>query len=89
MIDVLSGAPADAPRFVMARLGGPLGIKPGLTRFLPARLVNRAGFGAEVTVVLWHGSGDLAGTSKANCYVVVPSDRGRLEVGEMVSVLLD
>jgi molybdopterin molybdotransferase len=89
MIDALSGALPDAPRFVMARLTAEFRVKRGLTRFLPSRLVSGAGFSAEVTVIPWQGSGDLASTAKANCYLVVPPDRNLLEAGETVSVLLD
>jgi len=34
------------------------------------------------------GSGDIAALSKANCFLVVPADREKIEVGESVSVLL-
>lgn len=88
VIDALSGALPNAPQFGNARLAGQLNVKPGLTRFLPALLVNGTGFTADVTIVPWQGSGDLASTAKANCYVVVPSDRGPLAAGETVAVMI-
>jgi molybdopterin molybdotransferase len=44
----------------------------------------------DVTVeaVTWQGSGDLAATSRSNCFLVVPPDRPRLAAGETVAVLL-
>ncbi|MGH9577410.1 MAG: gephyrin-like molybdotransferase Glp, partial [Terriglobales bacterium] len=57
------------------------------TRFLPARLSGEHE-AAEVELVRWQGSGDLAAASRANCYLVVPPDRERIPAGEMVAVLL-
>ena len=62
-------------------------VKTGLTRFLPARLRSVA---IDVTVepVAWQGSGDIASTSRSNCFLVVPPDRPHLVAGETVTVLL-
>jgi molybdopterin molybdotransferase len=87
VIDAIAGASPEAPRFVLARLGANLNVKPGLTRFLPALLRNSSPFETEVFPIAWQGSGDLANTAKANCFVVVPADRGRIIAGETVSVL--
>jgi molybdopterin molybdotransferase len=71
-------------RFVLARLASDVRVKTGLTRFLPAVL------SPEITVepVAWQGSGDLASTSRCNCFLVVPSDSPFLAAGETVTVLL-
>jgi molybdopterin molybdotransferase len=37
-------------------------------------------------LVRWQGSGDIAATARANCYVVV--DRGDIAAGEWVPVLM-
>jgi molybdopterin molybdotransferase len=42
----------------------------------------------EVEAVRWQGSGDLAATARADCYLVVPPDREVLAAGELVSVLV-
>ena len=34
------------------------------------------------------GSGDIATLAQANCFLVIPADRDKLEAGETVSVLL-
>ncbi len=83
----LCGEPARGPRFAQARLNGEVRVKPGLTRFLPARL--HSDFTAvTVEVVAWQGSGDLAAASRSNCFLVVPADRPQIAAGETVTVLL-
>jgi molybdopterin molybdotransferase len=42
----------------------------------------------EVELSSWHGSGDVASTARANCYLVIPPDRDRIAAGEWVPVLL-
>jgi len=41
-----------------------------------------------VKALRWQGSGDVAALSNANCFLVVPADREKIEIGESVSVLL-
>jgi molybdopterin molybdotransferase len=86
-IDLLSGAEARALPLLGARLAEAVKEKSGLTHFLPARVEWR-GAVAEVKVLKWQGSGDIAALAKANCFLVVPSDREKIEIGEYVSVLL-
>ena len=83
LLGALCGDASRRPRFALARLASEVRVKTGLTRFLPARLT-------ELTVqpVTWQGSGDLASTSRANCFLVVPDDRPLLAVGETVKILL-
>ena len=83
LLGALSGDACRGPRFAQACLANDVHVKTGLTRFLPARLV-------EVTVepVIWQGSGDLASTSRSNCFLVVPDDRPLLAAGETVTILL-
>jgi len=86
-IDLLSGAEARALPLVEARLGEAMKEKTGLTHFLPARVEWR-GAVAEVKALKWQGSGDITALSKANCFLVVPANREKIEIGEYVSVLL-
>lgn len=86
-IDLLSGAEARALPLVEARLVEALKEKPGLTHFLPSRMEWR-GLAPEVRALRWQGSGDIAALAKANCFLVVPADREKIEMGESVSVLL-
>jgi len=73
--------------FLLARLASEVRHKPGLTRFFPATLSG--GLDPEVSRVEWQGSGDLANTATANCFLVVPHDRESLNAGEVVTVLLN
>ena len=86
-IDLLSGAEARALPLVEARLAEAMKEKPGLTHFLPAR-VEWHGTVPEVRALRWQGSGDITALAKANCFLVVPADREKMEIGESVSVLL-
>jgi molybdopterin molybdotransferase len=86
MVEALGGAKPRPMQFTQARLKSDVKVKTGLTRFLPATLsgeYNRS----EVELVKWQGSGDMAATARANCYLVVPPDREKLATGEVVSVL--
>jgi molybdopterin molybdotransferase len=86
-IDLLSGAEARALPLVEARLAEAMKEKAGLTHFLPARVEWR-GTLPEVRTLKWQGSGDITALAKANCFLVVPADREKIEVGESVAVLL-
>ena len=86
LLNALAGDDKAVPRFVLAKLASAISHKPGLTRFLPA--VLSGGLEPEVEPIEWHGSGDLASTASANCFLVAPPDREHLEAGEVVTVLL-
>ena len=86
LLCALAGDDKIVPRFALARLASEVRHKAGLIRFLPAILSG--GLDPEVTPVEWHGSGDLASTASANCFLVARPDREYLEAGEIVSVLL-
>jgi molybdopterin molybdotransferase len=87
VIDALAGAHARPLVFPWAKLKSELRTRTGLTRFLPAVLGGEFDH-AEVEPVPWQGSGDIAAAARANCYLVVPPDRERVEAGEMVNVLI-
>jgi molybdopterin molybdotransferase len=86
-IDLLSGAGARGLPLVEARLAEAMQEKPGLAHFLPARIEWHATV-PEVKPLKWQGSGDIAALAKANCFLVLPADREKIEVGERVSILL-
>ena len=83
LLGALCGDARRGPRFAQARLASEVRVKTGLTRFLPASLAD-----VSVQPVIWQGSGDLASTSRANCFLVVPADRSVLAAGETVEILL-
>ena len=85
VVEALAGATPRKLLFPRALLKREVKAKTGLTRFLPAVL------GGEfdqpvVELVKWQGSGDMASTARANCLLVVPPDREKLDAGEWVSV---
>ncbi|HLZ52712.1 MAG TPA: gephyrin-like molybdotransferase Glp [Candidatus Acidoferrum sp.] len=86
-VDLLSGAEARPLPMIEARLGEALDEKPGVTHFLPARLEGQ-GPDREVKALKWQGSGDVSALGKANCFLVVPIERGKIEAGEKVDVMV-
>lgn len=87
VLAALAGAAAAPLRFAHAKLSEDFKIAPGLTRFLPAFLSGTAS-DIRVTIVPWHGSGDLAAIVRANCYLVVPPEATLLARDAYVTVLL-
>lgn len=85
-IDILNGARPRPLPLLEATLAEPLNEKSGLTHFLPAHL-EWSGSIPKVSALHWQGSGDIATLTRANCFLVVPSDRGTIPVGDKVSVL--
>ncbi len=86
ILDALAGAQPQKLRFLKAKLKSEIKTKPGLTRFLPAILSGEFE-NVEVELVRWQGSGDIAATALANCYIVIPPDCELIEAGEMVPVM--
>ena len=85
VLEALAGMKPQKLVFLHAKLKSEIKAKPGLKRFLPAVLSGE--FEAtEVELVRWQGSGDIAATARANCYIVV--DGGNLAPGEWVPVLM-
>jgi molybdopterin molybdotransferase len=62
-------------------------VKPGLTRFLPAILSGEFSE-SRVELIPWQGSGDVAATARANCYIVIAPDREQIPVDEFVPIML-
>ncbi|MEI9813989.1 MAG: gephyrin-like molybdotransferase Glp [Acidobacteriota bacterium] len=59
--------------------------RPGLTRFLPARVSPD---GATVEPLSWQGSGDVAALSQSNAFLVTEPDRETWSAGDRIRVLL-
>ncbi len=86
LLRALGGEKDRAPKFLLARLEEEVQVKPGLTRFLPARVESDVR-GVRVRRITWQGSGDLAAAARATGFLVVSENAERLEAGEIVSVL--
>ena len=87
LLEALAGMTPRKLVFLHARLKSEIKTKPGLKRFLPAILSGEFEQ-VEVELVRWQGSGDIAATAAANCYIVIRQDRERIEPGEWVPVLM-
>jgi molybdopterin molybdotransferase len=83
-VELLGGASQAPLPLLSARLSTDFRHKPGLTRFLPAR-VNESG---EVAPEPWHGSGDIVAVTRANAFLVADADRETWAKGEEIRVLL-
>jgi len=87
VVEALAGVTPTQLVFLRARLKSEVKTKAGLRRFLPAVLSGEFAQ-AEVELVPWHGSGDMAATARANCYLVIAPSEERIEAGAWVPVLL-
>ena len=86
VLEALAGQSPRQLQFLHARLKKEIRVKTGLKRFLPAMLSGEFE-NSEVELVAWQGSGDIAATARANCYLVIPADRERISAGEWVAVM--
>jgi molybdopterin molybdotransferase len=87
IIEALEGQATRKLIFLHARLKKEIRIKTGLKRFLPAMLSGEFE-NSEVELIAWQGSGDIAATARANCYIVIPTDRECIPAGEWVAVMM-
>ena len=87
ILEALAGLMPRKLIFLHAKLKSEIKTKPGLKRFLPAILSGELEQ-AEVELVRWQGSGDIAATAAANCYIVIPPDREGIKAGEWVPLLM-
>jgi molybdopterin molybdotransferase len=87
VLEALAGMTPRQLVFLHARLKSEIHTRTGLRRFLPAILSGEFEQ-VEVELAGWHGSGDVAAMARANCYIVIAPDRGRIAAGEWVPVLL-
>lgn len=82
-IDLLSGSRIAPLPIMMARLTQEFKHRPGVMRFLPAKIEN-----GEVAPVAWKGSSDLVSFCRANAFLLVDAKREAWTAGEMMPVLL-
>ena len=84
-IERLSGCEDTMLPLLRARLTRDFHHKPGLTRFLPARLSEDGG---TVEPTGWQGSGDIPSLGRANAFLVAEADRESWSEGDDIRVLL-
>jgi molybdopterin molybdotransferase len=83
-LELLGGQNDVALAMPHAKLTHEFRHRPGITRFLPARLSPD---GAEVTPLQWKGSGDVPALTRANVYLVADANKPEYDVGEWIRVL--
>jgi molybdopterin molybdotransferase len=86
ILEALAGESSRNLIFLHAQLKKEIRIKTGLKRFLPAILSGEFEH-SEVELAAWQGSGDIAATARANCYIVIPANRESISAGEWVAVM--
>jgi molybdopterin molybdotransferase len=84
-LELLGGQAEVILPVLQVRLARDFRHKPGLTRFLPARLSPD---GSEITPIPWHGSSDVPSMSEANSLLVAEPDQEFYQAGELIGVLL-
>jgi molybdopterin molybdotransferase len=82
-IDLIAGCRVTHRPKMLAKLTQDFKHRPGLTRFLPARIDC-----GEVTPVAWKGSSDIVSFCRANGYILTDAKRESWAAGEMIQVLL-
>jgi molybdopterin molybdotransferase len=87
ILEALAGMSPQKMRFTYAKLHSEIHVRPGLRRFLPAVLSGELE-DSKVELVPWQGSGDMAATARANCYIVTPSEREWIRAGEFVAIMM-
>jgi molybdopterin molybdotransferase len=86
ILEALAGMSPRKLHFTYARLKSEIRVKPGLRRFLPAILSGEFE-ASQVELLSWQGSGDVAATARASCYIVIPPDHDCIPAGEFVAIL--
>ncbi|MBV8553438.1 MAG: molybdopterin molybdotransferase MoeA [Acidobacteriaceae bacterium] len=84
-LEILAGLAEPILPLLSARFEVPFRHKPGLTRFLPARLCTD---GNHLRHIAWHGSSDLPALARANAFLVADHDREVWDVGDEIRVML-
>ncbi len=82
-LERIGGIAEEVAPFMLGRLTESYAQKPGLVRFMPARLHGNG----ELTPVASKGSSDVAAVCRANCFLIGAEDRSKWEAGEIMPIL--
>ena len=82
-LDLIGGCKASPRTQTLAKLTQDFKHRPGLTRFLPAKIEC-----GEVTPVAWKGSSDIVSYCRANAYLVADPKRESWAAGDFIQVFL-
>jgi molybdopterin molybdotransferase len=81
---LLAGERRPVLPLLTARFEAPFRHRPGLTRFLPARLSDD---GQRIRHIPWQGSSDIPALAQANVFLIANHDREHWSVGDEIPVL--
>jgi molybdopterin molybdotransferase len=84
-LEKMQGVSEPALPLLRTRLTRPFKQKPGLTRFLPARL---SADGSAIEPGVSHGSGDVAALARCNAFLVTEPERTQWAAGDDIRALL-
>ena len=84
-LELLCGIREPLLPLLTARFEEPFRHKPGLTRFLPARLSSDS---EHLRHIPWQGSSDVPALAQANAFLVADEDRESWGVGDSIRVML-
>ncbi|MCS6952841.1 MAG: molybdopterin molybdotransferase MoeA [Bryobacteraceae bacterium] len=84
-LELLAGVEEPALSFFRVPLAEDFRHRPGLTRFLPARLSSD---GRRLRPIPWRGSSDLPAMARANAWLVADAGREYWRAGEPIEVFL-
>lgn len=87
LLMLLSGEEPAPPLIVRARLENSFKQPVGRRGFLPAYFEIRHG-DLFVRTIRWHGSSDLVGLSRSNCFLIAPEMQAEFTEGSTVELLL-
>ena len=82
-LELLAGESEPLLPILYARFESRFQHKPGLTRFLPARL----GENGLLRHVPWQGSSDIPALARANVFLIADEERERWDAGEFIRVM--
>jgi molybdopterin molybdotransferase len=82
-IDLAAGCKSSARPLMLARLTQDFKHRPGVTRFLPARIEC-----GDVTPIAFKGSSDMVSFCRANGYLVAEGKRDAWVAGDLIQVFL-
>jgi molybdopterin molybdotransferase len=83
-LDVLGGQPDSTLPLLTARFTAAFKHRPGLTRFLPAKL---SADGQHLTHIPWQGSSDVPALARANVFLVADDYRESWAAGDTIRVM--
>ncbi len=84
-LELLCGQAEPILPLLSARFEAPFKHKPGLTRFLPARL---SADGESLRHIPWQGSSDVPALAKANVFLLADHNRESWEPGDAIRIML-